>query len=108
MVAEMATRYTGHFVKTRTAATGLALIAFAILLPFVAMRADRSRPWQTVTLAILTLMPLMVAFRCLNFLAKLERQHDTPTPEMSFIFGLAVSLPMALSAVLLIMLNHYE
>jgi len=36
-----------------------------------------------------------------------EQQHDTPTPEMSFIFGLAVTLPMALSAVLLIMLNHH-
>ena len=104
----MAMRYTGHFVKTRTAAAGLALIAFAILLPFLAMRVDRSRPWQTATLVILTLLPLAVAYRCLSFLARLEQQHDTPTPEMSFIFGLAVTLPMALSAVLLITLNHYE
>jgi len=104
----MAMRYAGHFIKTRTAATGLAVIAFAILLPFLAMRVDLSRPWPTATLVILTLMPLMVAYRCLHFLAKLEQQHDTPTPEMSFIFGLAVSLPMALSAVLLITLNHYE
>jgi hypothetical protein len=108
MVAEMAMRYTGHFVKTHTAAAGLALVAFAILLPFLAMRLDRSRPWQTAALVILTLMPLAVAYRCLNFLAKLEQQHDSPTPEMSFIFGLAVSLPMALSAVLLILLNHYQ
>ena len=104
----MAMRYTGHFVKTRTAAAALAFIAFAILLPFLAMRLDLSRPWRTATLVILTLMPLAVAYRCLHFLAKLELQHETPTPEMSFIFGLAVSLPMALSAVLLITLNHYQ
>jgi hypothetical protein len=72
------------------------------------MRVNLSRPWQTATLGILTLMPSMFAYRCLRFLAKLEQQHDTPTPEMSFIFGLAVSLPMALTAVLLITLNHYE
>ena len=101
-------RYRGHFVKTRTAATALAIIAFLMLLPFVAMRVDLSRPWQAATLLILTSMPLIVAYRCLHFLAKLEQQHDTPTPEMSFIFGLAVSLPMALTAVLLILLNHYE
>jgi hypothetical protein len=35
MVAEMAMRYTGHFVKTRTAAAGLAILAFAMLLPFL-------------------------------------------------------------------------
>ena len=99
---KMAMRYTGHVVKTRTAATGLALTAYASLLPFVAMRGNLSRPWQTGTLVILTLMPLMVAYRCLNFLAKLERQHDTPTPEMSFIFGLAVSLPMARQSIDLI------
>ena len=104
----MATRYAGHFVKTRTAAAALAFIAFVMLLPFLAMRVDLSRPWRTATLVLLTLMPLAVAYRCLHFLAKLEQQHDTPTPEMSFIFGLAVSLPMALSAVLLITLNHYE
>jgi hypothetical protein len=106
MVAEM--RYSRHFVKTRKAAAGLALVAFAILLPFLAMRLDLSRPLQAATLVSLTLMPLMVAYHCLHFLAKLERQHDTPTPEMSFIFNLAVGLPMAITAVLLITLNHYE
>ena len=106
MVADM--RYSGHFVKSRTAAAALAIIAFSMLLPFLVMRVDLSRPWQAATLLILTSMPLTVAYRCLHFLAKLERQHDTPTPEMSFIFGLAVSLPMALTAVLLIFLNHYQ
>jgi hypothetical protein len=106
MVADL--RYTRHFVTTRKAAARLALVAFAALLPFLAMRVDLSRPLPAATLVILAFMPLMVSYHCLHFLAKLERQHDTPTPEMSFIFNLAVGLPIAFTAVLLITLNHYE
>ena len=100
-------RYTRHFVKTRKGAARLAFVAFATLLPFVAMRVDVSQPLPAATLVILALMPLMVAYHCLHFLAKLERHHDTPTPEMAFIFNLAVGLPIAFTAVLLIALNHY-
>ena len=106
MVADL--RYTRHFVKTRKGAAGLALVAFAALLPFLAMRLDLARPLQAATLVILALMPLTVSYHCLHFLSKLERQHDSPTPEMLFIFNLAVGLPIAITAVLLITLNHYE
>lgn len=108
MVADMATRYDGHLVKTRTAAAGVAILSFGFLLPFLAMRIDLSRPARTVTLATLTLLPLLSAFRCLRFLSQQERQHTTPTPEMTFIFGLAVSLPLVFAGVVLIMLSTYN
>ena len=101
-------RYTGHFVETRRGATIYALVVFGVLLSFLAMRADLSQPLQTTMLAIMTLMPLTVGYRCLHFLAKMEQTHNTPTPEMTFIFGLAVSLPMALGAFVLITINHYK
>ena len=105
---KMAMRYDGHLVKTRTAAAGLAILSFGFLLPFLAMRIDLARPARTATLVTLTLFPLLSAYRCLRFLSQQERQHTTPTPEMRFIFGLAVSLPMAFAAVVLITLSNYK
>jgi len=107
MVADMAMRYKG-LVKTRTAAAGVAILSFGFVLPFLAMRIDLSRPARTGTLVALTLLPLVSAFRCLRFLSQQERQHNTPTPEMTFILGLAVSLPIVFAAVVLIMLNNYK
>lgn len=54
---------------------------------------------------LLTLTPFLVSFRCLRFLAKQEAQHSSPTPEMLFIFGLAISVPLAIAAATLIVLN---
>ena len=101
-------RYDGHLVKTRTAAAGIAILSYGSLLPFLAMRIDLSRPARAATLVVLTLLPLVSAFRCLRFLSQQERRHTTPTPEMTFIFGLAISLPVVFTAVLLIMLNNYK
>ena len=108
MVADMAMRYDGHVVKTRTAASAIAILSFGLLLPFLAMRIDLSRPARALTLVTLTLLPLLAAFRCLRFLSQQERQHTTPTPEMTFIFGLAISLPLVFSAVVLITLSNYN
>lgn len=101
-------RYPGHVVRTRAAAAWLAIALLVFLLPFLAISVDPSRPMRTVTLVALTFLPSLVAFRCLRFLAKQEQQHTTPTPEMSFIFGLAVTLPMVLTGVVLIMLSNYK
>ena len=108
MVADMAMRYDGHLVKTRTAAAGIAIVSFGLLLPFLALRIDLSRPAHALTLVTLTLLPLLSAFRCLRFLSRQEPQHTAPTPEMTFIFGLAVSLPPVFAAVVLITLSSYN
>ena len=108
LVVVLKVLYTGHVVKTRTAAAWLAVALLAFLLPFLAMQVDLSRPARTVTLVALTLLPSLVAFRCLRFLATQEKQHTKPTPEMMFIFGLAITVPMTLTVVVLITLSNYN
>ena len=98
-------RYPGHFVQTRKGATILALGLCGVLLAFLTVRVDLSQPIQAITLLTMTLMPLAATYGCLRFLAKMEQTHDTPTPEMTFIFGFAVILSVGLSAFVLIALT---
>ena len=101
----MATRYTGHPVQTRTAAGALSIFLVAMLTPFLLQRLDWSQPGRSAGWILLTLSPVLVSFRCLRFLAQQEAQHASPTPEMRFIFGLAISVPLALAAGMLIVLS---
>ena len=100
--------YTGHLVQTRAAARGLILFFSAMLTPFL-IRQLRHLDWsqfgQMAGLLLLTLLPFLVSDRCLRFLKKQEAEHANPTPEMSFIFGVAISVPLAISAAALIVLN---
>ena len=100
MVAEM--RYSGHIVRTRRAAAYYVAAVSVGLLMFAAIKAPAT-PLQAVRFGVFALMPALVSYRCLRFLKQLEQRHDaeTPTPEMSFIFGLAVVLPIALSVLVL-------
>jgi hypothetical protein len=98
-------RYTGHLVQTRAAARALSIVLVGIVAPFLFMRFDGSRPGLMAGLALLTLTPILVSYRCLRFLGKQEAQHSSPTPEMSFIFGVAISVPLAIAAATLIVLN---
>jgi hypothetical protein len=99
------TRYNGHLLQTRTAAGALSVVLVAILAPFLVQRLDWSHPGQTAGWILLTLLPLLVSFRCLRFLAKQEAGHASPTPEMHFIFGVAISVPLAIAAAALIVMN---
>ena len=99
-------RYPGHFVHTRKGAFIIALCLSGVLLAFLAARVDLSQPIQAITLLSMTLMPLAATYGCLRFLKKMEQTHDTPTPEMTFIFGFAVILSIGLSAFVLIALNQ--
>jgi hypothetical protein len=101
----MVTRYHGHLVETRAAARVLSIVLVAMLAPFLLQRIDWSQPGRTAGLTLLTLMPFLVSYRCLRFLGKQEAQHPSPTPEMSFIFGLAISVPLAIAGAALIILN---
>jgi hypothetical protein len=99
------TRYTGHLLQTRTAAGALNIVLVAMLMPFLLQRLDWSAPGRTAGWILLTLLPLAVSFRCLRFLGTQEAQHSSPTPEMHFIFGVAISVPLALAAAALIVMN---
>lgn len=98
-------RYTEHIVQTRSAARALSIVLVAILAPFLFLRFDGSRTGLMAALILLTLMPILVSHRCLRLLGKQEPQHSSPTPEMSFIFGVATSVPLAIAAATLILLN---
>ena len=84
----------------------LGIFLAGVLTPFLLLRLDWNRPGYMAGLMLLTLTPFLVSFRCLNLLRKQEAQHSSPTPEMAFIFGLAISVPLAISAVALIVLNN--
>ena len=101
----MAMRYTGHIVESRTAARALSVFLVAMLTPFLIHRFDWSQPGRMSGLMLLYLSPFLVSHRCLHFLGKQEAQHSSPTPEMLFIFGVAISVPLAISAAALIVLN---
>jgi hypothetical protein len=98
-------RYPEHMVHTRKAAGVLSIVLVAVLVPFLLLRFDGSRPGPMAGLITLTIMPLLVSYRCLHFLGKLEAERSSPTPEMSFIFGVAISVPLAIAATALIVLN---
>jgi hypothetical protein len=59
----------------------------------------------TLALALLTITPFVWAYRGLRFLGGQEQLHAEPTPEMTFIFGLATVLPLTTSAFLLVVLS---
>jgi hypothetical protein len=54
---------------------------------------------------MLTIAPFVSAFRGLRFLGRQEQVHTEPTPEMTFIFGLATVVPLTTSAFLLVVLS---
>jgi hypothetical protein len=102
----MVMRYNGHVVETRSAARAISIFLVALLTPFLLRRLNHpAQPGQIAGLLLLTLMPLLVSFRCLRFLGKREAEHSSPTPEMLFIFGIAISVPLAIAAAALIVLN---
>lgn len=97
--------YTGHLFSTRAAVGAMSAVMVAILLPFLLQRLDWSEPGKTAGWIMLTLMPVLVSFRCLRFLGKQEAMHSNPTPEMHFIFGVAISVPLGIAAAALIVLS---
>lgn len=105
MVWLLTMRYPGHIVHTRKGAIIVALCLSVVPLAVLARRVDLSQPMQAITLLTMTLMPLAATYGCLRFLKKMEQTHDTPTPEMAFIFGFAVILSFALSGFVLVALN---
>lgn len=101
----MAVHYPEHIVHTRTASRVLSIFLVAMLTPFLLRASIGSQPGRIAGLILLTISPFLISNRCLHFLAKQELQHASPTPEMSFVFGLAISVPLANAAAALIILS---
>jgi hypothetical protein len=98
-------RYGGHYLKTRWQAFVQNAALLLVLVPALAWRAANERPVVAVALAMLTIAPFVSAFRGLRFLGRQEQVHTEPTPEMTFIFGLATVVPLTTSAFLLVVLS---
>ena len=98
-------RYRGHYLKTRRQALVQNAALLLLLLPALAWRAANERPVVAVALAMLAIAPFVWAYRGLRLLGRQEQQHAEPTPEMTFIFGLATVVPLTTSAFLLVVLS---
>lgn len=90
--------FTGYlFPHTRLQARLVLLCEVAIAAPFYAWQIARlpARPLQDfVPVVFITLMALVFAFKALAHLERLEREQPEPTPVMSFLLQLAVTLPL--------------
>lgn len=98
-------RYRGHYLKTRRQAVVQNAALLLMLAPALAWRASNERPVVAVALAMLAMAPFVWAFRGLQLLGRQEGVHAEPTPEMTFIFGLATVVPLTMSAFLLVVLS---
>jgi hypothetical protein len=104
----LAMRYQGPFVHTRRAAFIIALCLTGMLLAFASSRLDLSQPIQAILLLTMTVMPLTTTAGGLRFLKKMEQTHADPTPEMTFIFGFAVTMSFAWTVFVMVAIDHYK
>lgn len=93
---------TNWIAKTRRRAAWVLIFYFAMLTPAVTSLPQDRATW--LTRAALALAPLLLARLCWNFLAEAEEKHETPTPEMEFIFRLMTSILIALGGIVAIAL----
>jgi hypothetical protein len=86
---------TNWIAKTRRRAAWVLVFYFAMLIPAVdaSIRAD---PATWLTRGVLALAPLLLARLCWRFLAEAEARHETPTPEMEFVFRLMTAILIVL------------
>ena len=101
-------RYDGTIVQTRRGAIGWACLLVAILAMPVVQLFDTSEPMRalrSLSFIVVALVPLFLTIRCVRFLAERERLHDEPTPEMTFIFRIAVGVSTATGGLLLSLLS---
>lgn len=60
----------------------------------------------SVALGGLMLVPALLSYRGVRFLANQEARHPQPTPEMTFVFTLVSLYPLAMNAFLLVLLGE--
>jgi hypothetical protein len=100
----MTIEYPGHLLKTRRQVLWQSVGFLLILLPLLSWRFTIERPVVSLALAALVFVPLAIAHRGWRFLEEQEKAHATPTPEMAFVFETIAVLPLAMGAMLAVLL----
>ncbi len=77
-----------------------------ILQPPLLWRLSHERLVIAIALGGLAVAALSLCVHGLRFLMKQEVEHQTPTPEMTFVFRLIAVYPLAMTAFLLILLTE--
>ena len=97
-MANAHTYYRGHLIPhTRRQARLLLLIEVIVVAPIFTWQIVRlpARPLQDFApIAFVAITALAFSFRALSHLERLEREYPEPTPVMSFLLQLAVTLPV--------------
>jgi hypothetical protein len=97
-------RYPRRFLKTRRQLAWQCVVTALVLLPPLVSRFMTERVEVSFALAGLALVSIVLAWRGLRFLARQEQLHDQATPEMTHVFMLVATYPLAISVFLLILL----
>lgn len=100
----MTIEYPRRFPRTRRQLVLQCVVSALILLPPLVWRLTSERVAVSVALGGLALVAFALSYRGLRFLATQEQQHPQPTPEMTFVFVLVSTYPLAMSVFLLILL----
>jgi hypothetical protein len=100
----MTIEYPRRYLRTRRQLLVQCVVSALILLPPLVWRFTSERIVVSIALGGLALAAFTLSYRGLRFLARQERQHPQPTPEMTFVFMLVAVYPLAMSTFLLILL----
>jgi hypothetical protein len=77
-----------------------------VLVPPLVSRLRSERLEVSLALAGLALVSVVLSYRGLRFLATQERGREEATPEMTHVFMLVATYPLAISVFLLILLTE--
>jgi hypothetical protein len=97
-------RYPGHLLKTRRQALWQGILLAAVLLPLLIWRVTTERSAVAMVLAAMVFGVFATAFRAWRFLAEQEKRHGVATPEMAFVFEQLTTMPLVMSAFLIILM----
>jgi hypothetical protein len=97
-------RYPRRYLTTRRQLTLLNLVSVLIVLPLLVSRITTEPVVVAMALSGLALVPAALSYRGLRFLARQEQLHAQPTPDMTFVFTVLATYPLAMSVFLLILL----
>ena len=99
----MAVEYPRRYLRTRRQLLVQCAVSALVPLPPLVWRFTSEHVAVSVALGGLALAAMMLSYRGLRFLAAQERLHPQPTPEMTFMFMLIATYPLAISTFLLIL-----
>jgi len=97
-------RYPRRYLSTRRQLAWQCAVSAVVLVPPLVSRIRSERVEVALALAGLALVAVVLSYRGLRFLATQYRLHQEATPEMTHVFMLVATYPLAISVFLLILL----